>query len=354
MATKDKILQFLRERTDFVSGQQLCGELAVSRTAVWKAVEKLREEGYPIEAVTGRGYRLLSMRTVDILSTAELEAFFEKEGALWTGAHITCLETIDSTNAEAFRLSDKGAGHGTLVAAGSQTAGRGRRGRTWLSPPDSNLYMSMLLKPDLPPDRAPMLTLAAALAVYRAVREVLEQEGAQCHVGIKWPNDIVAAPKRENHPDGARDTLMWKKVVGILTEMRMTDMEIRDVVIGIGINVNQTVFPSEIEETASSLYLLSGHKVNRAELAARVWRHFEPVYDRFMQTGDLCGLREEYEAALVNRGREVCVLDPREPYRGTALGITRSGELLVEPSDGSPVREVGTGEVSVRGVYGYV
>ena len=139
-----------------------------------------------------------------------------------------------------------------------------------------------------------------------------------------------------------------------MTEMRLEEMEIRDIVIGIGLNVNQTEFPEEIRETAGSLRLALGEVVNRAELTAAVWKHFEEDYAIFVKEQSLEPLRERYEKGLVNRGRKVRVLDPVAPFEGTAMGINSQGELVVRPEDGSADRTVGTGEVSVRGVMGYV
>ena len=189
-----------------------------------------------------------------------------------------------------------------------------------------------------------MLTLVMALAVYEACEELYRESDQELRFGIKWPNDIVVSA-------GGGP---YRKICGILTEMRLEEMEIRDIVIGIGLNVNQTEFPEEIRETAGSLCLALGHPVNRAELTAAVWRHFEEVYKTYLEAQSLEPLRERYERGLVNRGRKVRVLDPTEPFEGTAMGITSSGELIVRTEDGSADRLVGTGEVSVRGVMGYV
>ena len=350
----------LREADDYVSGQQLCEALGVSRTAVWKIIKKLKEDGYPIEAVTNKGYRLLSVEGRDLFNKEELESRLETR---WAGHPLVFSEETGSTNADIIRLSEQGYPHGTLAVTSKQTAGKGRRGRTWISPPDVNVYMSILLRPDLRPETAPMLTLVMALAVYRACEELYGEKGRFStgdvrrsdtgqtdgngearRFGIKWPNDIVVRAREGN----------WRKICGILTEMRLEEKEIRDIVIGTGVNVNQTQFPEEICGTAGSLALALGHPVGRAELTAEVWKYFEKYYEIFAQTQSLAPLKEEYERARVNRGKTVRVLDPRSPYEGIALGITDGGELLVQPQDGSAVREVGTGEVSVRGVMGYV
>ena len=362
MDKKQQILRKLKESQEYLSGQQLSEALGVSRTAVWKIIGKLKQEGYPIEAVTNKGYRLLSVEDRDIFNKEEVE---NRLRTRWAGHPLLYSEETGSTNNDIFALSDQGFPHGTLALTGTQTAGKGRRGRLWISPPDVNIYMSILLRPELKPESAPMLTLVMALAVYEACEELYasgkeydtretaqEADRAQktgdgspsLRFGIKWPNDIVVSA------DGGP----YRKICGILTEMRMEEKEIRDIVIGTGINANQTEFPEEIRETAGSLALALGHAVNRAELTAETWRFFEADFEAFCETQSLEPLRDKYEAALVNRGRKVRVLDPQEPYEGTAMGITAGGELIVRPQDGSADREVSSGEVSVRGVMGYV
>lgn len=193
--------------------------------------------------------------------------------------------------------------------------------------------MSMVLRPSMSPMSASMLTLIAGLAVVRGVKESTGLEAM-----IKWPNDAV---------------LNGKKICGILTEMS-TEVEcIRYVIPGIGINVNMDGFPEEIKATATSLKLEAGRSVKRSLVIAAVADNFEYYYDIFMKTCDMSGLRDDYNKSLVNLGREVLVLDPRGQYKGKALGIDGEGSLLVRREDGN-VSAVISGEVSVRGIYGYV
>ena len=326
MDRKQEVLRQLREADGYVSGQQLCGTLGVSRTAVWKIINRLKEDGYPIEAVTNKGYRLLSVEGRDLFNREELE---RRLTTRWAGHPLIYSEETGSTNADIFGLSDSGYPQGTLAVTSKQTTGKGRRGRTWISPPGVNIYMSILLKPDFRPETAPMLTLVMALSVFRACEELY--------------GNVVSARGEDYH-----------KICGILTEMRMEEKEIRDIVIGIGINVNQTEFPEEIRQTAGSLALALGREVSRADLTAAVWRYFEEYYERFAGAQTLKPLREEYERALVNRGRKVRVLDPSAPFEGTAVGINDLGELLVQRDADGGLTPIGTGEVSVRGVMGYV
>jgi len=245
---------------------------------------------------------------------------------------LCCLEQTDSTNAEARRAAVQGAEHGLVITAETQSAGRGRRGRSWVSPAGENLYFSLLLFPEFAQEKAQMLTLTAALAVAQAIREY----GIDAR--IKWPNDVVA--------DG-------RKLCGILTELGWRPDGRYFVIVGIGINVNQRQFPEEISQTAGSLCLQSQKNMDRSKLLAAVLSAFSSCYDRFCAQQDMSGLMEEYEAILVNRGRQVRVLDPKGEWTGTAQGINSRGELLVCRED-LTVEAVYAGEVSVRGIYGYV
>ncbi len=337
---KDNVLKTLLSAEGFVSGQELCDALGVSRTSVWKAIEALRADGYKIEAVTNKGYLLVKDETADILNQEELERALETR---WAGHPVIFKKETGSTNDDIMAMADQGAPQGTLAVTVCQHAGKGRRGRVWLSPDVGNVYMSILLRPQMDASRAPMLTLIMALAVYEALQD-MPYDRNKVRFGIKWPNDVVVSVD-----DGP-----YKKTCGILTEMRMEEREIRDVTVGIGLNVNMTEFPEEIKETATSFALALGHPVRRAQFVADIWRHFENDCDVFLRDGDLEGLRPAYEAGLVNIGRAVRVLDPKGEYTGSAKGITADGELIVIPDGQKDPVYVGNGEISVRGVMGYV
>ena len=229
--------------------------------------------------------------------------------------------------------AENGAPQGALLVADMQTAGRGRRGRTWNSPAGINVYFTLILKPDYAPDKASMVTLLMALAVAEGIRETCGIEA-----GIKWPNDIV---------------VNGRKVCGILTEMSVEREFIHYVVIGVGINVGIQEFAPELTASATSLEAECGKSVSKAGLIANTMQAFEKYYEKFQSSTDLSGVLTEYNGRLVNRGREVRVLDPKGEYQGVAQGINSTGELLVSMEDGS-VSRVYAGEVSVRGIYGYV
>lgn len=332
MQLKAEILKMLRETDGYVSGQQISGRFGVSRTAVWKVIRQLAEEGYQVEAVRNKGYRIVD--SPDVMGKEELDSLMKTD---WAGRNIVYYDATDSTNLRIRQMGDAGAPHGTLAVANRQTAGRGRRGRAWDSPAGSSIYMSILLRPDIPPDRAPMLTLVTALSVAEGIQESIELKSGS-GVQIKWPNDII---------------INGKKLAGILTEMSAQIDYIDYVTVGVGINVNMTGFPEEIEKTATSLRIESGRSVKRAPLIAAVMERLEENYGVFLKTQDLSGLLERYTSFLVNRDREVLILGAKEQYRAHAVGVSRMGELIVRREDGTE-EAVYAGEVSVRGVYGYV
>mgnify|MGYP001853031449 FL=1 len=325
---KTEILTILKENDGFVSGQDLCSRLKVSRTAVWKVIGQLQEEGYQIEGVRNKGYRLL--QTPDVMTAAEIGSRLHTR---LIGKKLVYYDETDSTNIQGAKLAREGCPDGTVVVADSQTAGKGRRGRNWSSPHGSSIYISFVLRPDIPPACASSITLIAGMAAAEAIKA---ETGILA--GIKWPNDVV---------------INGKKVCGILTEMNAEVEAIHYIVSGIGINVNQQEFPEEIRETATSLKLEGKKEVNRSSLAAKLAESFERFYEIFLQTGDLSQLKDLYEGMLVNLGRQVKVLDPKGDYQGICRGINIEGELLVE-CPGGDLRQVRSGEVSVRGVYGYV
>ena len=328
---RTKILNLLREKNEYISGQEICERFGVSRTAIWKYIEALRKEGYTIEAARNKGYRLIDTYP-KIYNRPEIEAALKTRVM---GCPCVLFDEIGSTNNEAKRLEREGYGHGTLVVAKKQTAGRGRRGRVWDGNDAENIYFTLLLKPDFQPDKAPELTVVMAIAVAMAIREAYPE--IRDEVGIKWPNDIL---------------IRGKKVCGILTELSAERGYIHSVIVGVGINFGLQEFNKEYADRATSIEKEVGRASSRAELVGKILTTFESYYDEFVEAVSLARLKGVYEKLLVNKGCEVKVLDPNGEYEGKALGIDETGRLLVEKKDGS-VEAVYSGEVSVRGISGY-
>ncbi|MBO4337666.1 MAG: biotin--[acetyl-CoA-carboxylase] ligase [Lachnospiraceae bacterium] len=329
---RDTILERLQSADDYISGQQLSEDFGVSRTAVWKAVKRLKSDGYEIDSVPNRGYRLVSCP--DIFSAQQIQrALRTKELA----KKVVFFETTGSTNNDCRQLMEQGE-KSILVAAANQSAGKGRRGRQWMSQENASVSFSLGLRPGLEASRISMLTLVMALAVQRAIKKQTGLESL-----IKWPNDLI---------------IDSRKICGILTEMNMEMEYVSSVVVGVGINVSQTEFPEEIRDKAASLKICLGKTgkqdpVSRAALTAECVNCFEELYESVVKAGNLSPIRKEYEEKLVNVGRYVSVSDPAGSFVGTARGINDKGMLIVETEDNA-IKEVYAGEVSVRGVYGYV
>lgn len=351
---KSEILKALREADEYVSGQELCDRFSVSRTAIWKVINQLKEEGYSIEAVRNKGYHMID--SPDILNKEAIESHV---GSKVFGCQVVCFDSIGSTNIHGKVLAEQGCPHGMLIAADQQVSGKGRRGRTWESPKGSAISMSLVLRPTFPPNQASMLTLVMAYSVAKAILHYGQESGsADWDVQIKWPNDIV---------------VNGKKVCGILTEMSTEIDYINYVVIGVGINANVEEFPEELKEFATSLKLekqrnLDGGKlteevandkikrdctVQRARLIGGILEEFEVLYEKFCKVGDLSFMQEAYNKILVNSGREVKVLELGNEYQAFAMGIDEEGQLEVRLANGEE-KKVYAGEVSVRGIYGYV
>lgn len=256
------------------------------------------------------------------------------------GKKVIYHEEIDSTNTAAKELGKQAGSHGVLVLAEEQNQGRGRLGRDWSSPKGSGIFMTIVLQPQIPPVHASMLTLVAALAVNQGIRKVTGLDSY-----IKWPNDIV---------------VNGKKVCGILTEMSTMNQRLECVVIGMGINANRDVFPEELKSTATSLKLECSKEIDRTELIVAVMNFLEQYYELFLETESLKNMLTEYNEVLINRNKQVRIIGSDKEYTGTALGINEVGALLVQTEEQhqgiktSIIKTVVSGEVSVRGMFGYV
>ncbi len=309
---------------EIVSGEKFSKTLGITRTAIWKKVSGLRERGFEIESIGRQGYRLVSVP--DVLMTPLIASGL---GTKWAGRQIICYETVDSTNRVLKTMAAEGAEHGTLVLANEQTGGRGRRGRGWLTPKDTSIAMSLLLRPEIPPASVALLSLAASVAVAKGIRQATGLTAE-----IKWPNDIVCN---------------GKKVCGILLEMDANEQSVNYVVAGAGINVHLTEIPEEIRQTATSLDLECGHSVSRIEVVQAVMRAVEET-EQLLQKGTFMSVYEQLSATL---GHPVSVQAVGETFTGIAERIKEDGVLVVRTESGE-TREVMAGDVSVRGLMGYV
>lgn len=317
------ILRLFRHQGGFVSGEQLSQELGVSRTAVWKHISALRAAGYLVEALPSRGYRLLS--SPDTLAAEEIGVQLD---TTLIGTRLINLPLTASTNTEAFRLAEEGAGEGTVVTADEQNKGKGRLGRTWSSPPGANLYCSVILRPRIKPHEAPQLTFLSAVAVARAIEQTsgLKPE-------IKWPNDVLIG---------------GKKVAGLLNEMSSETDGINFVILGIGVNLNMTAgqLPGDLRHPATSLFIETGTKVGRARFTALLLNELDRLYTGFLDHG-FAQVRREWQERCNADGREVVVgNDGCDDIRGRFAGIDSDGALLVQCPDGT-IERILSGDVRV-------
>jgi BirA family biotin operon repressor/biotin-[acetyl-CoA-carboxylase] ligase len=319
------VLEVLKDAAEPISGEKLAARLGLSRAAVWKRVHRLKEQGYVIEGSPRRGYRLLAVP--DKLLPAEVLA--DLQTRFFTGP-LYHFDILDSTNDLAKDMAAQGAPEGALVVAEAQTGGRGRLGREWDSPSEVGLYVSLVLRPMLPPMELPQITLTTAVAVVRAVLRV-----AKVAPGIKWPNDLL---------------LHGKKLGGVLTEMETESDRIRHVVVGLGLNVNNPEFPPSLSGTATSLSLALGGRFSRVELLRAWLEEFDLLYGRFLNQ-EFGEILEEWKRFAVTLGQVVTVRQGPREISGLALDVAPDGALLLQTAGGEVVR-VASGEITPGPVAG--
>lgn len=315
---------------DYVSGGDIGRRLDVSRTAIWKHVEELRKEGYSIEASTRCGYRLHSSE--ERMNAWEIS---EELDTSVVGSEILYFDSLDSTNRTAGKLASEGCNEGLTVIAGKQTGGRGRLGRSWESPADMGIYLSVVLKPVIAPAESPILTFAAAVAVVNAIRTA-----AGIKAGIKWPNDLI---------------INGKKVCGILLEMNSEADRVNYIVIGIGVNYSQSEedFPTELKDKAVSLKMAAADsRFSRLSVVKAILRELDSVF-KLVREGFNEKILDSWREYSVTLGKEVAFKIKDSDYCGTAVDITGEGRLLVDCRDGVR-RELLSGEISIRGINGYI
>ena len=318
---KEKILNLLRaSRAGFLSGEELARKTGVSRTMVWKHIKSLERDGFGIEAVPSQGYRITS--EPDILRQGDIKPGLRTK---LIGREIHLFSEISSTNTVAMEMASKGAPEGVVVIAETQSGGKGRLGRKWISP-KGNLYFSVILRPDMPLHKAPLSTLMGAVAVASAIRNVCQVQAA-----IKWPNDILIA---------------GKKVSGLLTEMSAEQDRIRHIVLGIGVDVNMDleILPSDIRALTTSLAQEAGRKINRTALLQEILRELDHGYQ--MLVHDPAQVLREWETLNMTLGSRIAVSGASEVLEGLAQGIDVEGRLIVKLDDGT-VRTVAAGDVTI-------
>lgn len=324
---RNKIIKvILNNKDNFISGEDLSNKLGISRTAVWKHIKKLKEEGYNIESVNKKGYRLVSFPG-DLLTSENIKYNLQTE---MIGDNIHHLQTIDSTNEYLKRIGDKST-DGTVVISEEQTRGKGRMGRTWQSKSGEGIWMSLLLKPNIIPFKAPFITLVAGVSVVTALRKL------NVPAQIKWPNDII---------------LNDKKICGILTELSAEIERVNYVIVGMGMNVKNMYFSGELEHKATSLYK-EGYILQRVDIVDEILYEFEKNYIDYIENDNkehVLNLFRQY-SNIINKEIYLIKNDKRELV--TCIDINDSGNLIIKDKDNN-IREIMSGEVSIRGINGYI
>ncbi|MBS4537561.1 biotin--[Clostridium sp. D2Q-11] len=326
---REKIIDILKDNKEsFISGQEISDRLKVSRTAVWKYISKLKEDGYIIQSVSRKGYRLL--QSPDILEPNLIDEELNTE---YIGRNIIHYSSVDSTNMEAKKIALE-VEEGTTIISEEQLKGKGRLGRNWTSPKGKGIWMSIILKPDISPTEASKVTQIGAASVSKAIEEIGIKNK------IKWPNDIV---------------IKGKKTCGILTEMSGEINRVNYIVVGIGINVNleEGDFPEDLREVGTSLRIEKKQVIDRVNLVSNVINNFEYLYKDFINTRsikksiDIC---KESSALLHKRVR---VIKGDNIEEAVAIDINDDGHLIVKYDDGN-IKEIISGEISIRGIKGYI
>ncbi len=315
----------LRQPGQFISGNHLAEQLGITRPAIWKKLRKLREQGFVINAVRNRGYSLI--REPEILHPGLLQ-YYLKETAV--PMDLICFPVIDSTNNEAERQCTYGRKSPFAVAASAQIKGRGRLGREWYSASAENVYLSVLFEPTLPAARLQSFTLWAGIYICRELQNYIPNASLK----IKWPNDL--------HCDG-------RKFAGMLTEAKMDADSLRNIIFGVGINVNSNPnsFPKELRNSATSLYAICGEKIPLNQLTAKVLQAIHNAYNTCISSNSLERLPNAWAPLNALAGQRVTVYRNDQETTGIVHGIDEVGALLLEQPDGNKL-SIRAGEISLR------
>ncbi|NLY79935.1 MAG: biotin--[acetyl-CoA-carboxylase] ligase [Lysinibacillus sp.] len=325
LSMKDKILKrFLLAEGNPISGQQLADELGVSRTAIWKHLQTLQDEGFEFETIKKKGYRLIT--EPDRVDVAKISSFLKTKRF---GQSIHYFDEIESTQIIAHQLAREGAIDGTIVIAEEQTAGKGRMQRPWDSAKGKGIWMTIIVRPDLLPHQAPQYTLVTAVSVVMAMKSLYQNFTPE----IKWPNDIL---------------INGRKCVGILTEMLAEMDRVEGLLVGVGINTNQgpSDFPEELKDIATSIAIEEGSKVNRAELVAEILKYLEMYTDEYVENGfkSIKQLWVEHSGTI---GKRIKATTLREVIEGLAIGITDDGVLEIQLDHGE-IKKVYSADIEIQ------
>lgn len=322
------IIRMFKEKDDYVSGEEMSRELGITRAGIWKRIEELRNKGYKIQASTAKGYKLVKSPE---FSLEELEMLVQGD----IGREIIFFKTIGSTNTAALELAEKGAPHGTVVIADRQAKGKGRLGRTWVSPPGSNIYMSVILRPEIEPKDATLLTIMTAVSCAKGVMKSTRNESIPTGLKaeIKWPNDLMISNK---------------KLGGILTEMKSDPDGIVFAVIGIGINVNSKTtkdFPPDIQGIATSIREELGKIQSRTFIIAEILKEMEHWYKVLLAEGRK-PLFDEWKRLSSTLGRKVKVTLGDNVFTGVAEDIDKGGMLILRLPSGM-LKKISSGDLTM-------
>lgn len=319
----EDVIELLKSRAGFVSGAEIAEALGVTRAAIWKKIKLLIKTGYAIESSPAKGYKLLKSPEFSIEEIRKSLSVHSRT----IGKQIIFFETVGSTNTAAMGFAEKGYPDGTVIIADAQTRGKGRLGRTWVSPPGKNLYMSVILKPEIPPTDATILTLMTAVACASAVKKL-----TSIPVSIKWPNDLIVGNK---------------KLCGILTEIRADMDRISTAVIGIGININLETqdMPDDIKTLATSIKLETGEPQSRTVFAVEILKGIDKWYDVLIRLGKKI-IIEEWLQLSSTIGQTVTVTTGNTVLTGIAEGIDNEGMLILKLPDAS-FKKISAGDLTV-------
>ncbi|MGE7949320.1 biotin--[acetyl-CoA-carboxylase] ligase [Lysinibacillus sp. NPDC093688] len=324
ISMKDEILKrILAANGEAVSGQELADSLGVSRTAVWKHMQSLQEEGYTFETVKKKGYVLTGVP--NSLSPTQIELFLNTERF---GREIHYFDVVDSTQIIAHKLAQEGAPHGTIIIGEEQTAGRGRMARPWESANGTGIWMTVIVRPDVTPQQASSYTLVVAVAVTMAIKTLYKH----IEPAIKWPNDLL---------------IKGKKCTGILTEMQAEADRVQALLVGIGINANQVEsdFSPEIADIATSLRIEAGEEINRAALVASILQYLEQFTELYVKEG-FVSIKKLWEQMSCTIGQRIEVTTLRGRFEGIASGIADEGVLQLTEDNGT-VRTIYAGDIKI-------